>query len=263
VQVVATPMIAWTPCTVQARTQSPIPAAPPGNFSQPAKPPGSFSELKTKMNNERDELLDQQRMLQEQRRRLLSAYAGVSSRVPATPEKPFGVWNHSGEQSHSSAHPQISTEMKPHGRTTVTLRDLPEGFSRDAVADFLISQGFEKKFDFIYTPVKFSVMATIGYAFVNFVSYEAANECVSNLDGFKDWATPSEKVLSVLFSEKDQGLATIIDRHRNSPVMHPSVHDEYKPALYVDGVRAEFPPPTKHLKAPRMQRYTKDVEEEP
>merc|ERR1712137_1378541 len=114
------------------------------------------------MNNERDELLDQERTLQEQRRRLLSAYAGVSSRVAATPEKPLGMWNHNSEQSHASAHPQSSTEIKPHERTTVTLRNLPEGFSRDAVADFLISQGFEKKFDFIYTPVKFSVMATIG-----------------------------------------------------------------------------------------------------
>jgi hypothetical protein len=127
------------------------------------------------------------------------------------------------------------------------------------IAHLLNSNGFEKKFDFIYTPVKFSVMATIGYAFVNFVSNAAAQECFWKLGGFTDWATPCEKSLTVLWSEKDQGLATIIDRHRNSPIMHSSVKEEFKPALYVDGVRAAFPRPTKHIKSPRVQRYSRDV----
>jgi len=126
------------------------------------------------------------------------------------------------------------------------------------IADLLNSQGFERRFDFIYTPVKFSAMATIGYAFVNFVSAEAAQECVSRLDGFTDWATPCENSLTVLWSEKDQGLATIIDRHSNSPVMHASVREEFKPALYMDGVKTEFPPPTKQIKPPRVQRYIRD-----
>jgi len=94
---------------------------------------------------------------------------------------------------------------------------------------------------------------------VNFVSNVAAQRCLSKLDGFTDWTTPCENSLTVLWSEKDQGLATIIDRHRNSPVMHSSVKEEFKPALYVDGVRAAFPVPTKYIKPPRMQRYNRDV----
>merc|ERR1711963_743141 len=109
------------------------------------------------------------------------------------------------------------------------------------VADLLDAQGLEKMYDFIYTPVKFSHMATIGYAFVNFVSNKAAADCLLRLDGFSNWATPCENSLSVLWSEKDQGLAVIIDRHRNSPVMHDSVREEFKPALYVDGVKTAFP----------------------
>merc|ERR1712110_543931 len=112
--------------------------------------------------------------------------------------------------------------------------------------------------NFIYTPVKFSHMTTIGYAFVNFVSAAAARECLSRLDGFNDWATPCENSLSVLWSEKDQGLAIIIDRHRNSPVMHASVREEFKPALYVNGVKKAFPRPTKHIKPPRVQRYNRE-----
>merc|ERR1712019_97857 len=152
----------------------------------------------------------------------------------------------------------MGAEIKPHERTTIVLRNLPEGFSRDMIADLLNSQGFERRFDFIYTPVKFSVMATIGYAFVNFVSAEAAQECLSKLDGFTDWATPCENSLTVLWSVKDQGLATIIDRHRNSKVMHESVREEFKPALYRDGVKTAFPPPTKHIKPPRVQRYSRE-----
>merc|ERR1712151_884721 len=98
-------------------------------------------------------------------------------------------------------------------------------------------------------------MVTIGYAFVNFVSAEAAQECLSRLDGFTDWAVPCGNSLTVAWSEKDQGLATIIDRHRNSPVMHASVREEFKPALYMDGVKSAFPKPTKHIKPPRVQRY--------
>merc|ERR1712107_830692 len=166
--------------------------------------------------------------------------------------KPLGTWHQHKDESHECVRQKSVAETKPHERTTIVLRDLPEGFSRDMIADLLNSQGLEKMFDFIYTPVKFSVMATIGYAFVNFVSNEAAQECLSRLNGFTEWATPSENSLTVLWSEKDQGLATIIDRHRNSPVMHSSVKEEFKPALYMDGVRTAFPLPTKHIKPPRV-----------
>merc|ERR1712031_12811 len=101
-------------------------------------------------------------------------------------------------------------------------------------------------------------MITIGYAFVNFATPEAAQECISRLDGLSDRITTGETSLNVYWSEKDQGLMTIIDRHRNSPVMHESVLDEFKPAVYVEGVRVAFPPSTKHVRPPRMQRYKQD-----
>merc|ERR1719145_4969 len=98
-------------------------------------------------------------------------------------------------------------------------------------------------------------MTTIGYAFVNFVSPEGAQECHLKLEGFTGWSEPSENACTVIWSEKDQGLAAIIDRHRNSPVMHPSVKDDFKPALYKNGARVAFPAPTKSIRPPRVQRY--------
>jgi hypothetical protein len=143
-------------------------------------------------------------------------------------------------------------DSEPHGKTTVILRNLPRGFSRDMVADLLNSQGFEKKFDFIYSPVKIRTMVTLGYSFVNFVSPEAAEDCRSNLDGFNTWDVPCEKALSVTWSDSDQGFEANVDRHRNNPVMHDSVGDEFKAAIYVEGVRAKFPLPTKPIKQPRV-----------
>merc|ERR1712048_872435 len=177
----------------------------------------------------------------------------------SVPQKPLGTWSQHTAQSPECFRQRSQIEINPHERTTLILRNLPEGFSRDMIADLLNSQGFERKFDFIYTPVKFSVMATIGYAFVNFVSAEAAQECLSRLDGFTDWATPCENSLTVAWSEKDQGLAIIIERHRNSPVMHASVREEFKPAIYIKGVKSAFPEPTKKVKAPRIQRYRDDA----
>lgn len=98
-------------------------------------------------------------------------------------------------------------------------------------------------------------MAAVGYAFVNFSTPEAAIECQSKLEGFTSWDKPCDNVMSVVWSESDQGLAAIIERHRNSPVMHESVHEEFKPALYRDGVQCAFPRPTKRIRPPRTQRY--------
>jgi hypothetical protein len=159
-----------------------------------------------------------------------------------------------GQKSRESSGQRNQVGSETHGKTTVILRNLPKGFSRDMVAGLLNSQGFEKKFDFIYSPVKLGTMATLGYSFVNFVSPEAAGDCRSKLDGFKTWDVPFEKALSVTWSDSDQGFEANVGRHRNNPVMHESIGDEFKPAIYVEGIRATFPLPTKPLKQPRAQR---------
>jgi len=147
---------------------------------------------------------------------------------------------------------------RPAERTTLIFNNLPDGFSRNKVAELLISQGFAKKFNFIYTPTQLSTMRTYGYAFVNMVSPEVAEECRSQLNGFSAWEMPCDNVLCAVWSDKDQGLTAIIDRHRNSPIMHKSiVNEEVKPALYTDGVKIAFPKPTKSIRAPRMEHRSK------
>jgi len=196
------------------------------------------------------ELQNQQRLLQEQRARLISMAGVMPGKNVLSHQQPPGNWS-----NHQYIRQQIPEEVKEHERTAVVLRNLPDGFTRLKIEALLNSQGFAKKFNFIYAPVKFEVMATIGYAFVNFVSPEAAQECHVKLGGFKGWSELSENACEVTWSEKDQGLAAIVNRHRNSPVMHSSVQDDFKPAIYKNGSRADFPKPTKKIRAPRTQRY--------
>jgi hypothetical protein len=146
------------------------------------------------------------------------------------------------------------TPGTPVPRTTVMLRNLPEGFSRDMVTDMMKSEGFDTKVDFVYVPMNFRNKASFGYAFVNLVSTEAADACREKFEGFKNWPVPSKKVCEVSWSDMNQGLEAHIERYRNSPVMHVSVADEFKPAMFSNGVRASFPPPTKALRAPRIRR---------
>jgi hypothetical protein len=143
----------------------------------------------------------------------------------------------------------------PHLRTTVMLRNLPNNYSRAMLLDLIDSEGFAKLYDFIYLPIDFKSRASLGYAFVNMTNHEAAKCFRDTFDGFSNWILPSRKVCGVNWSGPHQGLEAHIERYRNSPVMHEAVPDIYKPALFMDGQRAVFPPPTKKLRAPRIRHF--------
>lgn len=138
-------------------------------------------------------------------------------------------------------------------RSTVMLRNLPVGFSRDMLTDLFDRHGFSRCYDFVYMPINFRTQVTFGYAFVNLTSEQYAKRIKEVFEGFADWGLRSDRVCEVTWSDMHQGLPMHIERYRNSPVMHESVPDEYKPAFYVDGIRVMFPPPTKRIRAPRIR----------
>lgn len=89
------------------------------------------------------------------------------------------------------------------------------------------------------------------YAFLNFVSHEDAVLAMARLSGRSAGADAS---LEVSWSAEHQGFAVHVRRYRNSPVMHPSVPELYKPVIFKDGVQLPFPEPTKRIKEPRLRR---------
>jgi len=140
----------------------------------------------------------------------------------------------------------------PEQRTTVMMRHLPNNLTRNMLLEILDENGFSGRYDFLYLPFDFGRKSNLGYAFVNFVSERAARSFWRAFDGFSAWpgSRNSRKVCEMSWSEPHQGLEEHLERYRNSPVMHKSIPDEYKPVLFKDGRRQAFPQPTKRIKAP-------------
>jgi len=138
--------------------------------------------------------------------------------------------------------------------TTVMMRNVPNNYTREMLLAMLDDEGFSSHYDFIYLPMDFGRRANLGYAFVNLDSESTAQEFWQVFNGFCRWALPTAKVCEVTWSGPHQGRQAHIDRYKNSPVMHISVPDEFKPMVFQNGVRQPFPPPSKKLRPPKQQR---------
>lgn len=142
-------------------------------------------------------------------------------------------------------------------RTTIMLRNLPLDLSRDTLLRALDKAGFAGCYSFVYLPIDFTRRRGLGYALVNGASPAKADAMLERLDGMAPIA--GEPPWQVSWSEPCRTVAEHIDRYRNSPVMHPSMPDEYKPVIFHEGRRVEFPPPTRPIRLPRI-RHLKNGE---
>eukprot|EP00443_Scrippsiella_acuminata_P044959 CAMPEP_0115228930 /NCGR_PEP_ID=MMETSP0270-20121206/31928_1 /TAXON_ID=71861 /ORGANISM="Scrippsiella trochoidea, Strain CCMP3099" /LENGTH=339 /DNA_ID=CAMNT_0002643455 /DNA_START=62 /DNA_END=1081 /DNA_ORIENTATION=- len=138
-------------------------------------------------------------------------------------------------------------------RTTVMLRGLPSLLTRNTLLQALNKMGFTGLFDMVYVPINFGTGEALGYAFINLVSPAVVPALWRAFDGFSAWDVESDSACTVCWSEPNQGLSAHIERYRNSPVMHPAVPDDWRPAVFVNGIRTEFPPPTQKIKAPKVR----------
>ncbi|CAE7221130.1 ML5 [Symbiodinium sp. CCMP2456] len=139
--------------------------------------------------------------------------------------------------------------------TTVMLRNLPNNYTRAMLLAMLDSEGFEGKYNFLYLPIDFQSRACLGYAFVNLVDPSYVAQFWAKFSGYSKWVLPSKKVCGVSWSGPHQGLEAHVERYRNSPVMHESVPDEYKPVVLQNGVRVAFPEPSKAPRPPRIRQH--------
>jgi hypothetical protein len=148
---------------------------------------------------------------------------------------------------------QSQRDPEPRKRTTLMLRNLPKSYTRSAVLSMLDAEGFAGCYNFIYAPTDFKTMTSFGYAFVAFRCHEEALRAKAHFQGYSTWSHLSDKACDVAWSGPVQGVEQHTERYRNSPVMHASVPDEYKPAVFVNGVRVAFPAPTRPIQPPRSR----------
>merc|ERR1712232_821151 len=97
------------------------------------------------------------------------------------------------------------------------------------------SEGFSGEYDFFYLPMDFKSRVSLGYAFINLLSADAAQRLWKVFDGYCNWVIPSRKLSGVSWS-REQGLRANIERHRHGPVTTANVPDEFKPAFFQNGV---------------------------
>jgi hypothetical protein len=116
----------------------------------------------------------------------------------------------------------------------------------------LRQQGLAEDVDFLYTPGNLKLKQNCGYAFVNFTKPESAAVCLEKLCGF-NWDARGKHVCEVDWCLDHQGIESHVERYRDSRIMHASVEDEYKPAIFRNGVRMPFPSPSKPLHKPRLR----------
>jgi len=149
------------------------------------------------------------------------------------------------------APPQHAAVSAGESRTTLMLRNLPSCFTRAKLLKMIESQGLSGHLDFVYLPIDFLSGAGLGYAFVNMCTPQDAQMAAAKLRGLNDWMdSTSNKVLDVCWSDPHQGIEMLIERYRNSRVMHGTVPDHYKPMLFSEGRRVPFPAPTKRVRPP-------------
>jgi hypothetical protein len=140
------------------------------------------------------------------------------------------------------------------GRTTVMMRNIPREYTRAILLELLDRHGFLGSYDLLYLPADFQTELNYGYVFINFTTTENVARFREHFTGFSDWAVSSDRACEVSWSDAAQGLDDNVRRFRNSPIMHESVEDRFKPALFEHGQQIPFPEPTKKIKPYRRKR---------
>jgi len=164
---------------------------------------------------------------------------------------------HSGDGNYQSEVVECAGPYAQNGgsvdtsKTTIMVRNLPPAFTRLDLIELLEDEGFEGSYDLVYVPMNFSSRCCLGYGFVNFQSASEATRAWEAFDGFCSW--DSTVPCEVVWSDPHQGIVALVERYRNSPVMHESVPDQWRPAYFVDGVQMPFPVPTASIKAPKQK----------
>jgi RNA recognition motif-containing protein len=152
---------------------------------------------------------------------------------------------------------QVATEQcatDPDSRTTIIVKNLPEGCTHNELHRILDEVGLGGLYNFIYVPFDFKKNIVLRYGFVNFEQHTQAVKAMASLDGFSGWAVDSEKGCEVEWGGAQQSLQANIERYRNSPLMHVSVPDEYRPVVFKRGVRVAFPAPTRVVKPLKLRK---------
>jgi hypothetical protein len=134
--------------------------------------------------------------------------------------------------------PQPKVTCDPSERTTLVLRKLPKNETRASLLDTLDKAGLNGLYDFVYLPMDFKKGKVFGHAIINFTTNESAVGASAHFAG---------KGATIEWSDSHQGFDALIQRYRNSPIMHETMPEASKPLIFEDGLVVPFPSPTEEI----------------
>jgi len=166
--------------------------------------------------------------------------------VPSSPARP------SPKRKTKTQRSKATKSVDVAARTTVIVRGLPNDCALTKLQEMLDTAGFQGLYDFVYLPRDFKTSKALGYAIVNMVAPVHAHEAVTRFAELK-----------ASYSDSHQGgLMMLIQRYRDSPMMHSDVPDEYKPMVFVAGSRVAFPPPSTPISTQESEKIMKQLREQ-
>jgi len=131
--------------------------------------------------------------------------------------------------------------------TTLMIRNIPKSYTNQNIVGKLNELGLRRMFDFVYVPIDQSTSFNVGYAFVNFISAEAASECVRVLKGLKinkSSGLQHRKYIDVIPAHM-QGLYKNLEYYRCTAVQFNNVKGQ-RPLINAEGLE--------HLSDPERQQ---------
>jgi len=133
---------------------------------------------------------------------------------------------------------QPKPSCDPSERTTLVLRKLPKNETRTSLLEMLDRAGLKGVYDFVYLPMDFKKGKVFGHAIINFISNASAMKASSHFAGAG---------ATIEWSDQHQGYDALIQRYRNSPIMHPTMPEASKPLVFAEGLVVPFPSPTEEI----------------
>jgi len=126
--------------------------------------------------------------------------------------------------------------------------------TRDELLTMLNREGFAGFYDFVHLPVDFLTKTGFSYAVINMIDHSAALRAKQHFDG-----SIADFPCEAGWNRPQQGLEVHLERYRNSPLMHDSIPEHYRPLFFVNGVRENFPAPTTRIRPPRIRHQKASV----
>lgn len=158
-----------------------------------------------------------------------------------------------GQPAAPATEPRGVTTDPSDDRTTLMVRGLSTDLNQAGFVQHFMNGGYAGYLNFAYMPMNFRKPGcSFGYAFVNFSAHEVAESVITKLESAE---CPQELQGWSASWSSSQGWDGNIERYRNSPLMHPLVPAECKPAVFDEnGDQVPFPKPTKSIPKPRAQK---------